>query len=240
MIWIENPDGWLVNTNGWADNSLSLLIEEIVCVQDDIQIQNKIFLTENISLIDLNITKFSVSLSEGITTTDDTEVLKGVILSPNTGAATLEGNISSALTGINIEGTVGNSILSGMDATITVGASISPPTGEAVLSGLIPYLPSELDIFLYNFSPKYLAKKFITYVEFELRMPDDNAFLIEKVSARLDNEEIPIEIIINGREENKCRMAIDTNHLRDGYKKLDINVILEDNSNQFRRYVRIL
>jgi hypothetical protein len=239
-LWIDNSDEWLLNTDGWANNSYNVLIEEIVCVQDGIQIQNKIFLTENISLIDLNIPKFYVTISENITITENADIKKAILLSPDAGETILEGINPEVLTGSNVIGAVGNAILSGIDGLILMGITIHPPAGEVILSGLAPYLPTDLDISLFNLKPKYLAKKFTTFVEFSLKMPDNTAFLIEKASARLDNETIPIEIVTNGQTENKCRMAIDTNHLKDGYKKLDINIILPDNSNQFRRYVRIL
>jgi len=87
---------------------------------------------------------------------------------------------------------------------------------------------------------KKIAKKFVSYVKFKLKTPDDNTFLIKTAKAKMDNETIPITITRNGTAVNTCQMTIDTNHLRDGWKKLDITIIIEGNSNQFRRYIRIL
>ena len=169
------------------------------------------------------------------------EVYTGALAAQPTPAnVSLEGYDFSLLMGSGVIGAVGNLLISGLTGEVLVEMVIVAPSGEVFMSGINPYLPQEGDIELYDLTPKKIAKKFVSYVKFKLKTPDDNTFLIKTAKAKMDNETIPITITRNGTAVNTCQMTIDTNHLRDGWKKLDITIIIEGNSNQFRRYIRIL
>ncbi|MFZ3130707.1 MAG: hypothetical protein WA125_06285 [Desulfosporosinus sp.] len=156
------------------------------------------------------------------------------------GNITLQGQALIVSGGATIAGPIGAAILSGHPPTIKIGAVIQVPQGEIFLIGLPGHIPSELDMALYDLIPRQITQKNVSFINFKLKMPDDETFTILRTNALLNNEPIPINVIRNDNVENECRMTVDTNHLKNGWKKLDINIITENNSNQFRRYIKIL
>ena len=182
-----------------------------------------------------------------ISTEDELAEAEGYSFVPSGGAqitlpmgeSVSEGLSSSVITGAKVNGTMGNAIFAGNIPVIKVGAIIELPIGEAFLEGMPPYFPNELDIVLYDLIPYQITRKFVHYVDFKLRAPDNEAFTITSISAKLNNRIIPVSVKENDLAEITCEMVIDTNDLKSGWKKLDINVITENNSNQFRRYIMV-
>ena len=174
--------------------------------------------------------------------------LLGAEIIPSGGAKTLQpegeafsyGEATIAPMGTTIEAAIGNIVASGLLPTVTLGTKINPPVGEANLLGMPIRFPSELDVLLYDLTPYQISKKFIHYISFKLEVPDREPFTIIEIEGYLNNEPIPINVLTNGENVNRCELVIDTNHLKDGWKKLDISVVTNQNSNQFRRYLKIM
>ena len=158
----------------------------------------------------------------------------------NIGEATCEGLSPQISCGARVDCPQGVSVFSGLSPNIKLGITIDVPPAILKLEGIIPYLPIQNDIELFDLNPQNLSPKFKSYVTFKLKSPDREAFMIRSIGAKMNNEIIPIRILRNGDEINVCELEIDTNHLKNGWKKLDISVLVDENSNQFRRYIKIL
>ncbi|MDP3013342.1 MAG: hypothetical protein Q8M92_03810 [Candidatus Subteraquimicrobiales bacterium] len=103
-----------------------------------------------------------------------------------------------------------------------------------------PLIEIDEDILLIQMVPRKVPKAFVSNIDVQVRKTDTVPFTIQRAQARMNDVPIPITIMTNDNEVNMCELEIDTNNLPVGYKKLDIDIITSDNSNQFRRYIRVL
>jgi hypothetical protein len=162
------------------------------------------------------------------------------LIQTDLGEIEIEGLNSIIKGGTKFNAPVGNTILSGIGAKIRMGIKINAPIGNITFEGLIPFLGFAGDIEIFNLYPKNISKKFTTFVKFKINVTDSSPFTIKKAEAKMNNETVPLTIIKNNEIINEGMIELDSRHLPSGNKKLDIDIITDSNSNQFRRYIKII
>lgn len=136
---------------------------------------------------------------------------------------------------------IGNAIAEGTENIFSTGITITQIIGTAEAEGIIPNVGLLEDLALITLTPSKIPKKYTSYISVIVGgAAKQFQFTITDAYAKMNNETIPVTIVTNGEIENKLRLETNTRCLPTGWKKLDITVKTDDNSNQFRRYIRIM